>query len=174
VVELSAKHGTWSISRLYAFCAAKKCKDGENPSGQLLLDATGDVIGTTLTGGKKGSGTVFELSPKGRKWKEQVLYSFCSLKKCKDGWQPPGGVAMGGSGNLIGTASSGGNAANGGTVFSLDAGMLDTLYTFCREDSCSDGSQPLSAAIADGSGNIFGTTYQGGDAGDGVIFEITP
>jgi uncharacterized repeat protein (TIGR03803 family) len=176
MIELSAKHGAWSVSRVYAFCAANKCKDGENPSGQLLLDATGDVIGTTLTGGRKGSGTVFKLSPKGRsKWKEQVLYSFCSERKCKDGAQPAGGVAMAGSGDLIGTASSGGNAANGGTVFSLGAGTLDTLYTFCRQDdSCSDGSDPLSGAIVDGSGNIFGATYQGGDAGDGAIFEITP
>jgi uncharacterized repeat protein (TIGR03803 family) len=174
VLELSPKHHKWSVSRAYAFCAVRKCRDGQNPSGQLLLDATGDVIGTTLLGGQKGKGTVFELSPKGRQWKEQVLYSFCSLRKCKDGWQPQSGVVMGGSGNLIGTASSGGNAANGGTVFSLDAGTLDTLYRFCREDSCSDGIQPVSGAVVDGSGNIFGTAYQGGDAGDGVIFEITP
>lgn len=175
VVELSAKHGAWSVSRLYAFCAARKCKDGANPSGALVLDATGDVIGTTQVGGQRNGGTLFKLSPKRGGWKEQVLYRFCTQRKCKDGAQPVGGVTMDGSGNLIGTASGGGTTANQGTVFSFNAGTLDTLYAFCRQgDSCSDGSQPLSGAIADGSGDIFGVTYQGGDAGAGAIFEITP
>ena len=48
------------------------------------------------------------------------------------------------------------------------------LHTFCSEANCADGSNPLAALVRDSSGNLFGTTRNGGAAQDGVIFELSP
>jgi hypothetical protein len=175
VIELSQKKGKWTATQIYSFCTAKKCKDGNDPSGPMAIDAKGDLIGSTLSGGKKDGGVLFDLAGKGKKWKEQVLYSFCGKKTCPDGAEPVG-VSLDDAGNVIGAAQSGGNASQDGTAFSFNAGTLDTLYQFCQDaDTCADGSQPASPPIADGSGNLFGTTYQGGSgSGGGVIYQITP
>ena len=173
IIELSQKHNKWKATQIYSFCAAKNCRDGTAPGGRLVLDAMGDLIGTAIAGGKKDGGALFELSPAGHKWKEQVLYNFCRKKNCADGDEPVG-VALDGAGNIIGTAQSGGTSANMGTAYRFNGGTFDLLYQFCQDaDSCSDGEQPESPPVADGSGNLFGTTYQGG-LGGGVIYEITP
>ena len=175
IVELTQKHGTWKATQLHAFCSEIPCDDGGIPLGQLLLDAAGNVIGTTQIGGKNNEGTLFELSPTKRKWKERVLYSFCSEQNCADGASPIGGVTMDGAGNLLGTTEvSGSGLRSGGTVFRYGAGTLDVLYSLCQQDSCADGNFPVSAPIVDPAGNIFGTTVTGGAAGHGVIYEITP
>jgi uncharacterized repeat protein (TIGR03803 family) len=174
VIELTQNKGKWKATPIYSFCSAKKCKDGSSPSGPIALDAKGDLIGSTLAGGKKKSGTLFELTQAGKKWSEKVLYGFCGKKTCPDGAEPVG-VSLDDAGNVIGAAQSGGNVSQDGTAFSFNAGTLDTLYQFCQGgDTCSDGSQPASPPIADGSGNLFGTTYQGGSGTGGVIYEITP
>jgi hypothetical protein len=173
VVEYSQKNGKWKSKQLYSFCPAKKCKDGGEPRGPLVLDAKGDVIGSAYSSGHDNAGTVFELSPLRKNWKERTLYTFCTKKNCSDGCTPVG-VSLDDAGNIIGATQNCGAASEVGTVFSLGAGTLSTLYQFCQAGgSCSDGSQPLSPPIADGSGNLFGTTNLGGN-GQGVIYEITP
>ena len=174
IVELTQKRSTWKAKQIYGFCAKIACEDGGGPLGKLLLDAAGDLIGTTQFDGANSGGVIFELSPAKRKWKERVLYSFCHLHNCADGAWPRGGVTMDGSGNLIGSTSDYGAKRNGGTVFRYGAGTFDVLYTLCQQDSCTDGVFPLSAPVVDGAGNIFGTTYFGGAANQGVIYEITP
>jgi uncharacterized repeat protein (TIGR03803 family) len=51
--------GSWTKKVLYEFNGT----DGAAPAGGLVLDATGNLYGTTATGGSYGNGTVFELSP---------------------------------------------------------------------------------------------------------------
>src|SRR6185312_13087950 len=52
-----------TLQTLYHFCAVKDCRDGEYPMGGLIMDAQGNIFGTTSAGGKHGTGVVFELSP---------------------------------------------------------------------------------------------------------------
>jgi uncharacterized repeat protein (TIGR03803 family) len=117
---------------------------------------------------------------------ETVLYSFCQQSKCADGLNPYGGLLMDGAGNLFGTTFAGGSHANGncdcGAVFKLaPSGAETVLYSFCADADCADGSSPVSGLIADGAGNLYGTTLYGGEGpadgcssrGCGTIFEIS-
>jgi uncharacterized repeat protein (TIGR03803 family) len=97
---------------LYRFRGAP---DGANPYGSLVLDADGNLYGTTGAGGANNQGTVFKLGPNG---KETILYSFCSQTNCTDGAGPNAGVSFDAQGNLYGTTLNGG-VNNNGTVFKL-------------------------------------------------------
>jgi uncharacterized repeat protein (TIGR03803 family) len=82
------------------------------------------------------------------------------------------------NGNLFGTTGQGG-ANNAGTVFEIAktaAGYASTptiLVSFCSLANCADGRFPGGGLIADASGNLFGTTQEGGANGRGTVFEIT-
>jgi hypothetical protein len=74
---------------------------------QVIFDAAGNLYGTTYV--SSGAGNVFELSPgAGGTWTEAVLYSFCSVSRCKDGRNPFGGLVFDTAGNLYGTSEQGG------------------------------------------------------------------
>lgn len=94
---------------LYSFTGLA---DGSNPVGGLVLDAQGNLYGTTYGGGAYRYGTVFELSATGN---ETVLHSFGSEK---DGRYPYAGLTLDTQGNLYGTTTHGGAHAKG-TVFKL-------------------------------------------------------
>jgi uncharacterized repeat protein (TIGR03803 family) len=106
VFELSPQSGGgWAETVLYAFCSLSNCADGERPAtGPLVLDASGNLYGTTYFGGTTGNGTVFELSPSRKK---TVLHSFTGGS---DGSSPVAGLTMDDSGNFYGTAEVGGAA----------------------------------------------------------------
>jgi uncharacterized repeat protein (TIGR03803 family) len=99
----------------YNFCRLTNCLDGKNPvSGVLLI---GDAIyGTTLGGGKFGGGTIYKIDSTGH---ETVLYAFCRVSSCADGYLPQAGLVTDGNGHLFGTASAGGRFG-GGAVFEFD------------------------------------------------------
>lgn len=133
----------------------------------MIIDGTGNLYGTTDAGGPAGDGIVFELVPSNGNWTEIILHSFTG----NDG-AFPGGVSLDGEGNLHGTANGGG-AYGDGTVFKLmpsDSGWTEsTLHSFTGID----GNFPTAGVIIDSVGNIYGTTYNGGASGNGVVFEVT-
>ena len=101
---------------LYRFCSLEDCVDGGHPRTGLVMDPVGSLYGVTRSGGRNGplgDGTIFKYDTK-----EQVLYRFCYKTDCADGYEPTGQPIMDGSGNLFGTAFTGG-PGNGGTVFEL-------------------------------------------------------
>ncbi len=62
---------------------------------------------------------------------------------------------------------------------SASAYTQKVLYSFCAEASCADGAFPSGALVMDSSGNLYGTTTNGGAVGatghrDGVVFELIP
>ncbi len=149
---------------LYSFTGGA---DGGYPwSGALVLDASGNLYGTTDGGGAKGAGTVFKLDTAGT---ESVLYSFCSVYGCTDGAGPEGGLVQDWAGNLYGATTQGG-ASNAGTLFELDTtGKETVLYSFTGKN---DGSWPQAALCLGDLGNLFGTATEGGSAGYGVVFKV--
>ncbi len=109
-------------------------------------------------------GTVFELAH--GSGKITTLASFNGT----DGINPHAGLVMDSSGDLYGTAGSGG-AGYYGTVFELVKGSkaITTLTSF----NDANGGRPQGGLIMDSSGNLYGTTEYGG-AGDGTVFELSP
>ncbi|MBV9992924.1 MAG: hypothetical protein JOZ72_16730 [Alphaproteobacteria bacterium] len=110
----------------------------------------------------------------------KVLHSFCSLTGCIDGKAPTGSLFMDEAHNIYGTAETGG-AHGGGTVYELannsDTGVyrFRTLYNFCNVVNCTDGSNPVrNKLIMDEAGQIYGTTQNGGTAGNGTVFMLVP
>jgi uncharacterized repeat protein (TIGR03803 family) len=152
--------------------------DGSTPDGGVVLDAAGNLYGTTSAGGNSacslGCGVVFKVDPS--TLQETVLYSFTGLA---DGAFPAAGVIRDSDGNLYGTTRRGGKtkSAGGGfgVVFRLDTTLTETvLHTF----SSKDGAQPEASLLRDRAGNLYGTTAFGGSSacknGCGVAFKLTP
>jgi hypothetical protein len=176
--------------------------DGLEPVASLISDTRRNLYGTTQFGGTDAGGTVFELSPQSDgTWKEAILYNFCSIIgfSCFDGAAPQAALAFDAHGNLYGTTAEGGTnpcptgGGGCGTVFELSPPSSGSgewtetvLYSFCAvprqgTNSCLDGFHPLSQLIFDASGNLYGTTEEGGnpqpgylDDNTGVVFELSP
>ncbi len=150
--------------------------DGANPWGNLTRDPSGNLFGTTATGGAYNGGTVFELMPgKNGTWKQKVLHSFTGGY---DGYVPYSGLIFDSAGILYGTtAYGGGGGCDGGcgTVYKLSANSQgqwkeDVLHIF----NGADGSNPTGNLIMDPSDNLFGTTEGGGHFGGGTVFMLAP
>jgi len=149
----------------------------------MILDAAGNLYGTSIYGGTDDAGTVFELSPTvGGGWTEKVLYSFTSIVY-DDGAFPHGSLIFDAAGNLYGTTDNGGPYCflhqGCGTVFELSPGQGGSwsetvLYSFSGGDGTGDGANPLGGLIFDAFGNVYGTTFGGGLHGQGTVFELTP
>ncbi len=140
--------------------------DGSDPLSSLIMDAQGNLYGTTNQGGANGYGTVFELDTSGN---ETVLYSFTGNT---DGAGPSAGLVQDAQGNLYGTTNQGG-ANDYGTVFEVDTSSNETvLYSFCSQAGCVDGAGPSAGLVQDAQGNLYGTTNQGGANGYGTVFKL--
>jgi uncharacterized repeat protein (TIGR03803 family) len=151
-----------------------KGPDGSMPQAGLIFDASGNIYGTTSTGGAHGMGTVFQLAPNpDGSWTERVLHSFNGL----DGWYPfRGSLNFDGAGNLYGTTSLGGPHENdSGVVFKLTANAdgswtESVLHAFTGGGG--DGAGPIGGLTFDGAGNLYGTAGGGVNA-SGVVFKLT-
>jgi uncharacterized repeat protein (TIGR03803 family) len=146
--------------------------NGWEPSyGSLVLASNGNLYGTTVTGGAYGDGAIFEVTPAGVL---STVYSFCSQAGCTDGDLPFAGLVEDSDGNLYGTAFSQG-AKFAGTIFKFVPSSLafSTIYTFCSQTNCTDGSNPWAGLTLGPNGNLYGTTVGGGAHKSGTFFEIT-
>ncbi len=172
------------LTTLYNFCSQPSCTDGALPSAALTQATNGDLYGTTTFGGieggcasvSEGCGTLFKITANGVL---TTLYNFCSQPSCVDGIFPLAPLTQASSGELYGTTTeSGANLEPGGTVFKITlAGKLTTLYGFCSQPNCPDGSSPKSALVQAPNGDFYGTTYSGGTyyyGPGGTAFKITP
>jgi uncharacterized repeat protein (TIGR03803 family) len=182
--------GSWTLKTVYTFAGGP---DGETPLGGLVQSADGHFYGTTRAGGNTtnctyGCGTVFELTPTTTAvWKEKIIHNFSGSSTAPfgvDGSGPAANVLFDQAGNLYGTAANGGTAVSGagcngiiycgGTVFKLaknSSGQWITslLYAFAPSG---DGLSPAGGLIADGVGNLYGTTQYGGGYGLGSVYQM--
>lgn len=208
VFELSHAKGGWKETVLFNFTGGT---DGGGPLDSLVFDAAGNLYGTTISGGQGqclwngtqwyGCGVVFELTPSGKIWQENVLFSFVPGQT--KGVMPVGGLVFDGAGNLYGTTYAPG--VDRGPRYSRTAGGANPpTYWGCNDPGCggsvfelsptqggwqeqdiygftggSDGGVSEANLAFDAAGNLYGTTVYGGSTGCrgygcGVVFEVSP
>jgi uncharacterized repeat protein (TIGR03803 family) len=142
--------------------------DGSNPTARVILDASGNLYGTTAFGGAHAYGTIFKVD--GTTGAETILHSFVGGA---DGANPNAGLVADAAGNFYGTTRYGGEGCNGrgcGTVFELSAtGQETVLYRF---GDVPDGASPLDGVALDSSGTIYGATWLGGTYSLGTVFSL--
>jgi uncharacterized repeat protein (TIGR03803 family) len=156
-----------AYSVLYSF---KSGNDGRDPHAGPLIKVKGTLYGTTVYGGgpclgRCFEGTVFAITTSGG---ETVLHNF--EVGSKDGKNPRAGL-IDVTGTLYGTTIHGGLAScYCGTVFKVTPSGAETaLHSFAGEP---DGRDP-DAGLLNVNGTLYGTTFNGGTAGDGTVFTIS-
>ena len=166
--------GVWTETTLHTFDPTKN-QDGSVPESSLVLDASGNLYGTTNYGGaghcQFGCGTIFELSPQtGGGWTETILYRFAGT--AKDGAAPVGSLTFDKAGkNLYGTTYR-----SHSTVFELTpksggGWTKKILHTFGQG---TDGDMVFAGVVFDAQGNLYGTGIIGGTSHAGTVFELSP
>jgi uncharacterized repeat protein (TIGR03803 family) len=165
VFEMSPKGTNWAETVLYEFAGGT---DGANPGYGVIMDQAGNLYGTTYRGGGNGLGTVFELTPSGGGWTEQVIYTESQSSR----YIYPSGLALDGTGHLFGTTSLE-NSSGGGTVFELtpngEGGWnASVIYTF------NDHVQPAGTLAIDAAGNLYGSSTGEGEITHGMIYKLIP
>jgi uncharacterized repeat protein (TIGR03803 family) len=179
VFELTpGSNGTWNESILHRFTGT----DGAYPEAGLVVDASGNLYGTTSNDGPGYYGTVFKLSPNGSgNWTEMPVYSF---NGGINGGGPEGDLSFDATGNLYGTTYGNGSApcippspVDCGTVFRLTPTSGEWTYSTVHRfgSSLGDGVRPQSGVYVDGNGNLFTMTAKGPGSGPGgTVVEIKP
>jgi uncharacterized repeat protein (TIGR03803 family) len=134
------------------------------PGAALVRDGSGNLYGIEIYSGTP-YGAIFELA-KG----SSTPTTLASFDYNTSGAGVDDTLIMDSSGNLYGTANTGGGAAANGTVFELaqGSGTITTLASF----NGTDGSSPYGTPVMDSSGNLYGTTAAGGASNDGTVYEL--
>jgi len=165
-----APDGTETV--LYSF---QYKEDGALPSGALIVDARGNLLGTAARAGSRsctaGCGTVFKLTPGG---KLVVLHSFEGGDT--DGENPQSALLADTNGNLFGTTADGGStncSFRCGTVFRIAHDGTESILHFFT-GAPHDGGTPYAGLISDEHGNLYGTTVGGGANDKGTVYTIAP
>lgn len=212
VFKLAHTGAAWTETVLHDFALT----DGARPGGALVADGAGNLYGTANVGGKTsarcpgnkkfgtfpGCGVVFKLTPPAgdrKLWSRTVLYEFSGT----DGASPNGNLVFDSAGNLYGATMYGGtstacpvtannpNPAGCGVVFKLSppsgAKKIWTEAVLHNFGTGNDGQFPRFGLVIGKTGNLFGTTSEGGGgtsacpadsanniaAGCGVVFRLS-
>ena len=117
--KLSPRKSGWKQKNLHTFCSEPNCLDGNSPGWGLTGTDSGALLGMTISGGENdsdlgGDGTIYKI----KKDAFKVIYNFCNRKDCADGGLPEASVITEASGDLFGTAYTGGSNDRG-TLFEL-------------------------------------------------------
>lgn len=177
-------HSQWRLRTVWAFSSYQ---DGGNPVGSLIADAGGSLYGNTTIGGGSSitnyQGTIYRLTPRhgGGYWKFTRLYRFSPNNGARGGSSPEGALLLDKTGALYGTTPEGG-AGRCGTVFKLTppnngsgAWTHQVLHEFANQNN---GLGPFSGLVADGSGQLYGTTSgdcgSNNEYGPAVVYRLKP
>ena len=175
VYQLTHSGSGWTANVLHNF----QCNlDGCDPVGGLIFDTVGNLYGAIAADGPNGGGTVFQLVAS-QGWRFNLLFSFRGPSGTASG--PIDSLTMDAAGNLYGTTNAEGVDGEG-SVFKLTPSsggwILTDLHDFTGG---TDGGYPEGGVVLDANGNLYGTTFRGGDLsrclqqpGCGVVWKITP
>jgi uncharacterized repeat protein (TIGR03803 family) len=169
----------WNETTLYRFQGLGGAfDDAAIPSyGDLVFDTAGNMYGTTLAAGGTRHGALYEMTPSGGSWTENVLYGFGYRPGVSKGQgAPPMAVLRDGTGNFYVPTEYGTLCGNyAGTILYLTpsgSGWQENLvWGFQGKD---DGGFPFGGLISDQAGNLYGTTTSAGTGGGGTVFMLSP
>jgi uncharacterized repeat protein (TIGR03803 family) len=162
--ELTPSNGGWSESVLYNF---SNNAVGFLPVGGFVMDQEGNLYGTTYI-----NGSIFELTHSNGQWNATSLYTAPQFSSYA-------ALTIDQAGNLYGVSdvgSNGGNDFGDGFVFKLTKSNGTWTLTDLHDFDGSDGKEPDGPVTLDAAGNLWGTTFGGGQGcggGCGVVWEIT-
>ena len=145
--------------------------DGAQPIGTPVLDAHGDVFGTTQFGGTGGQGIVYEMKASASGYTEKVLHAFANT-----GGQPQTGLSIASDGTLFGSLYGFSVVNQDGTIFRLQLRKSGPVYTdLYNFTGHTDGANPIAPLTVDNhTGVLYGTTQYGGLRDNGTVFSLTP
>lgn len=170
VFRLQEQGGAWTHDVIHAFNGGEA--DGYGPGGPVSFDAQGNLYGMTPTGGAFGVGVIFRLEPTpSGPWTETVIHHFtggedgAAASKAR--------LLLDADGSLLGVATAGG-AFGAGTVFRLtpEPGGGWTFTTLHAFQGYPEGVFPYGGLVRDAAGNLYGTTYYGGQKGIGTVYQL--
>lgn len=174
-------NGSWTETVLWNF--SQTASNGDGPGyGKLNMDASGNIYGTTVAGGAKNCGVVFELTPVGDgTYTFSILHSF----DANDGYGPEYGVTFDSAGNLYGATEHGGLGSSNciygtcGLVYELSASNGTWQETILYKFNGVSGAYPVSPITIDQSGTLYGTFLVGGGGNCslgtcGGVFKLIP
>lgn len=166
------RNGAGTVYRITSEGAYTEMAGVTAPAAGVIKAKDGHWYGTTQAGGisancPSGCGSVFKMTPGGV---VSTIHSFNG----SDGKEPIAELVEGADGKLYGTTSGGlaslNCAAGCGTVFQITTnGDFTTLFAF----SGANGRQPRAGLIQASDGNLYGTTFYGGQFGVGTVFQVT-
>lgn len=174
--KLTYKGSGWVFSPLYEFQGGEgQSTDGSNPIARVVFGPNGSLYGTTT--GLTDNGTVYNLMPPAtppvsalQTWNHTVLHRFSGSDGDSPQW---GDLVFDQAGRMYGTTEFGGSGAEG-TVYRLVQSQgtwtESVIYSFADEGG--SGILPESGVVLDSSGNLYGTTYGGGN-GWGTVYELS-
>jgi uncharacterized repeat protein (TIGR03803 family) len=165
VFKVNTNGGGYDVLRSFT----KSGGDGQNPDAALMQASNGALYGTTYSGGASNAGSIFTLGTSGLGY--SLLHSFKGF--AGDAQSPLGALLEGRDGMLYGTTYSGGSAG-AGAIFKL--ALAGTSYSVWRSflSSGGDGQNPRGGLVLGSDGAFYGTTWDGGQAGVGTVFQIYP
>lgn len=157
--------GGWSENNLHCFTGAGS--DGTYPAAGVIFDGTGNLYSTTYIGGANDNGTVFQLTPSGGNWTENILYNFGANT---GGPYPYASLVSDKNGNLYGITY--------GSVYQLTPSDGGWTYTTIYSDPGGPHGVAPNNLIIDKAGNLYGSALGGasrncGGGGCGAIFKLT-
>ena len=166
VYRLISDNGAWTESVVHSFAGP----DGSTPLSGPTIDSTGNLYGTTSTGGTTGFGTVYRLQLSGSSGTESVLHSF---QGGNDGMAASSGIVLDQAGNLYGTTEASGST-DGETAFELsplsgNGWSFSTIFSF---SSAAPGGS-YRTLVMDNAGNLYGTSATDGAHQRGSVFKLT-
>ncbi len=166
VFELAHNGSQWTFYLVWTFTDHL---DGCSSWSGVTFDQAGNLYGTTTRGGTDQAGTAFELTPYGQGWSLLPLHQFVLAS---DGSESFGNLIFGQTGNLLGTNRSYG-PGQAGVVFELSPSSGGWNFSVLHSFDFTDQEGPQAPLLMDASGNLYGTSVEGGQYGWGLIFKMT-
>ena len=140
--------------------------DGATPAGGLIMDAHGNLYGTTFSSvSSPNFGTVYRIGHNGS---YAILHNFSALDSTFEPW---GGLARDAHGNLFGTTIAGGDDGMGAVFRLAPDGTLTVLHSFTGA-TYGDGADAVSSPVLDSRGNLVVAASDGGFVGCGTVVEV--
>ena len=139
--------------------------DGTHPEMREVQAPDGTIYGTTTTGGKHNTGTVFKITPAG---KFQTIYNFGG--DFFDGSYPSGALAIGPDGSIYGTTYLGGKFSKGTAFKVTPDGVESVIANFSTVGILPRGGLIYNSA----DGYFYGTTSAGGNNQYGTVYKLSP